>query len=139
MIANKNNIIKATLCSETRRMMLLRHLRKKQELTLEAAAAMIQRGPITASATSRCWHCPFGTGFTSMQNARIVESGRLPCRLQSNACEVRQRMQERAKNCGNKVKDARETRNSEMPGIWKPCQEKKKAISDEIQSNRESV
>lgn len=56
----------------------------------EASLATIPGGLVTAQANSRvCCH-PYGPGFASMQNARLMKSGRLPSRFWKKVCVVRQ-------------------------------------------------
>lgn len=61
----------------------------------EAAAAVVQRGLSIAPPDNYPWCYPCDTGFTSMWNAGIAESWKLPPRFQENTWEARQRASER--------------------------------------------
>lgn len=62
----------------------------------KAIASVAHGGLATASTDSTSWYCLHDAGFTSMQNARAVVSGRRPSRFQRKVWKVRQGARERA-------------------------------------------
>lgn len=81
------------------------------------------RGPSHCSTSGRLWYHPYGMGFTGLQNARVVESGRFPPQLPRTAWKIRQGGPERVvrETVGMKLWEQwwpQDIRNTRMWTTW---------------------